>query len=177
MKLSDFYNYDNERFAALRDASRKVTEKMQNANRGLDTLKEWVLIEMGLVNTSNEIHKLAHKQPGYFDQVGDILHQRHLIQEYPATEEYAKRPEDLDGVFEEVIRMLQESEDALKEFVRAADSLGQYALARQAESIQIENSQDYEKFMYAWNMYDSTDGSATSFDNWIKHLFDDGGDD
>jgi hypothetical protein len=100
-----------------------------------------------------------------------------LIQEYPATEEYAKRPEDLDGVFEEVIRMLQESEDALKEFVRAADSLGQYALARQAESIQIENSQDYEKFMYAWSMYDSTDGSATSFDNWIKHLFDDGGDD
>lgn len=177
MKLADFYNYDNERFAALRDASRKVTEKMQNANRGLDTLKEWVLIEMGLVNTSNEIHKLAHKQPGYFDQVGDILHQRHLIQEYPATEEYVKRPEDLDGVFEEVIRMLQESEDALKEFVRAADSLGQYALARQAESIQIENSQDYEKFMYAWNMYDSTDGSATSFDNWIKHLFDDGGDD
>ena len=47
MKLADFYNYDNERFAALRDASRKVTEKMQNANRGLDTLKEWVLIEMG----------------------------------------------------------------------------------------------------------------------------------
>ena len=145
---------------------------MQNANRGLDTLKEIVLIEMGLVNTSDAIHKLAHKQPGYFDQIGDILHQRHLIQEYPATAEYTKSPEDLDEVFEEAIRMLQESEDALKEFVIAADECGQYALARQAESIQIENSLDYEKLLYAWQMLDESDGSATSFDNWVKHLFE-----
>ena len=176
MKLADFYNFENERFAPLRDASRKVTEKMQNANRGLDTMKEIVLIEMGLVNTSNEIHKLAHKQPGYFDQIGDILHQRHLIQEYPATEEYTKKPEDLDEVFEEVIRMLQESEDALKEFVKTADECGLYALAREAEGIEIENSHDYEKIMYAWQMLDESDGSATSFDNWVKHLFDGGED-
>ena len=147
---------------------------MQNANRGLDALKEIVLIEMGLVNMSDAIHKLAHKQPGYFDQIGDILHQRHLIQEYPATEEYTKKPEDLDEVFEEAIRMLQESEDALKEFVLTADACGLYALAREAEGIEIENSHDYEKLMYAWKMLDESDGSATSFDNWVKHLFDGG---
>ena len=176
MKLADFYNYDNERFAALRDASRKVTEKMQNANRGLDTLKEWVLIEMGLVNTSNEIHKLAHKQPGYFDQVGDILHQRHLIQEYPATEEYTKRPDDMDGVFEEIMRLLRENDEALKDFIRVCDENAQYALARQAETIQIENSEDCTKFLMAWQMYDMTDASATSYDNWILHLFEGGED-
>ena len=174
MKLADFYNYDNERFAALRDASRKVTEKMQNANRGLDTLKEWVLIEMGLVNTSNEIHKLAHKQPGYFDQVGDILHQRHLIQEYPATEEYTKRPDDMDGVFEEIMRLLRENDEALKDFIRVCDENAQYALARQAETIQIENSEDCTKFLQAWAMFDDGSSSATSFDNWVKHLFEGG---
>lgn len=174
MKLADFYNYDNGRFAALRDASRKVTEKMQNANRGLDTLKEWVLIEMGLVNTSNEIHKLAHKQPGYFDRVGDILHQRHLIQEYPATEEYTKRPDDMDGVFEEIMRLLRENDEALKDFIRVCDENAQYALARQAETIQIENSEDCTKFLQAWAMFDDGSSSATSFDNWVKHLFEGG---
>lgn len=174
MKLADFYNYDNERFAALRDASRKVTEKMQNANRGLDTLKEWVLIEMGLVNTSNEIHKLAHKQPGYFDTIGDILHQRHLMQEYPATEEYTKRPDDMDGVFEEIMRLLRENDEALKDFIRVCDENAQYALARQAETIQIKNSEDCTKFLQAWAMFDDGSSSATSFDNWVKHLFEGG---
>ena len=173
MKLADFFNYENEMFSPLRDTARKVTAAMQNANRGLDTLKEIVLIDIGLVHTSNAIHELAHKQPGYFDKIGDILHQRHLIQEYPATEEYTKRPEDLDGVFEEVIRFLKENDEALKEFIRACDESKNYALAREAETLQIENSRDCEKFLLAWNMYDEGSSSATSFDNWVRHLFHD----
>ncbi len=177
MKLADFYNYENEKFSPVRDAARRVTAAMQNANRGLDALKEWVLIEMGLVHTSDAIHELAHKQPLRFDQIGDILHQRHLMQEYPATEEYTKRPDDMDGVFEAAIELLQANEDALKEFVRTCDASGLYALARQAESIQIENSADYEKLLKAWQMFDMTDASATSYDNWILHLFHEGGED
>lgn len=171
MKLADFFNYENEMFSPLRDAARKVTAAMQNANRGLDTLKEIVLIDIGLVHTSDAIHELAHKQPGYFDKIGDILHQRHLIQEYPATEEYTNRPEDLDAVFEEVIKFLKENDEALKEFIRACDESKNYALAREAETIQIENSEDCEKFLLAWHMFDTTDASATSFDDWVLHLF------
>lgn len=171
MKLADFFNYDNEMFSPLREPARKVTAAMQNANRGLDTLKEIVLIDIGLVNTSNAIHELAHKQPQRFDVIGDILHQRHLIQEYPATEEYTNHPEDLDGVFEEVIRFLRENDEALKEFITACDESKNYALAREAEALQIENSRDCEKFLLAWNMYDTTDASATSFDDWVLHLF------
>ena len=176
MKLADFYNYENEKFSPVRDAARRVTAAMQNANRGLDSLKEWVLIEMGLVHTSDAIHELAHKQPKMWDELADILHQRHLMQEYPATEEYTKRPDDMDGVFEEIMRLLRENDEALKDFIRVCDENAQYALARQAETIQIENSEDCTKFLMAWQMYDMTDASATSYDNWILHLFE-GGDD
>ena len=177
MKLADFYNYENEKFSPVRDAARRVTAVMQTSNRGLDSLKEWVLIEMGLVHTSDAIHELAHKQPKMWDELAEILHQRHLMQEYPATEEYTKRPEDMDGVFKAVIELLQANEDALKEFVRVCDENGLYALARQAESIQIENSADYDKFLKAWQIFDTTDASATSYDNWILHLFHEGGED
>lgn len=176
MKIADVFNYENSMFSPLRDAARKVTAAMQQANRSLDALKEYVLIEIGLVHTSDAIHELAHKQPGYFDQIGDLLHQRHLMQEYPATEEYTKRPKDMDEVFEEIIRLLRENDEALRDFIKVCDENAQYALARQAETIQIENSEDCTKFLAAWSMYDSTDASATSFDNWILHLFDGGED-
>ena len=176
MKIADVFNYENEMFSPLRDAARKVTAAMQSANRGLDALKELVLIEMGLVHTSDAIHAVAHKQPGYFDRIGDILHQRHLIQEYPATEEYTKRPEDMDGVFEEIMRLLRENDEALRDLIKACDDSAQYALARQAETLQIENSEDCTKFLLAWQMYDEGSSSATSFDNWVKHLFEGGED-
>ncbi len=176
MKIADVFNYENYMFSPLRDAARKVTAAMQQANRSLDALKEYVLIEIGLVHTSDAIHELAHKQPGYFDQIGDLLHQRHLMQEYPATEEYTKRPKDMDEVFEEIMRLLRENDEALRDFIKVCDENAQYALARQAETIQIENSEDCTKFLAAWSMYDSTDASATSFDNWILHLFDGGED-
>ena len=173
MKLADVFNYENSMFSPLRDPARRVTAAMQQANRSLDALKEYVLIEIGLVHTSDAIHKLAHKQPGYFDQIGDLLHQRHLMQEYPATEEYTKRPKDMDEVFEEIMRLLRENDKALRDFIKVCDENAQYALARQAETIQIENSEDCTKFLAAWSMYDSTDASATSFDDWVLHLFND----
>lgn len=171
MKLADVFNYENSMFSPLRDPARRVTAAMQQANRSLDALKEYVLIEMGLVHTSDAIHELAHKFPVYFDEIGSILHQRHLMQEYPATEEYTKRPEDMDEVFEEIMRLLRENDEALREFIKVCDENAQYGLARQAENIQIKNSEDCEKFLLAWKMLDESDASATSFDDWVLHLF------
>ena len=58
-KLRDIYHYENPRFSPLRDAARRATAAYQNAARGLDTLKEWVLVEFGLVHTADAIHRLA----------------------------------------------------------------------------------------------------------------------
>lgn len=171
-KLREIYNYEDPRFSPLRDAARRATAAYQDAERGMDALKEWVLVAFGLVHTSDAIHRLAHKQPKRFDGIGDILHQRHLMQEYPTTPEYRNRPEDMDGVFSEVIRLLGDIEDALRDCVGASEEVGLYSLARQFENLQMENSKSYETMLYAWQMYDKTDGSATSYDNWVEKLFD-----
>lgn len=171
-KVNERFTYDDPRFAPLRDASRRATAAYQNAARGLDTLKEWVLIKFGLTQTAEAIHRLAHEQPKRFDGIGDILHQRHLMQEYPETPEYKERPADLDGVFGEIIRMLDEIETALKDCVYEAETANLYPLARAFENLQMQNSESYEKFLYAWQMYDMTDSSATSYDNWIRGLFE-----
>lgn len=170
-KLREIYSYDNAAYAPLRGAARRATAAYQDAARGMDTLKEWVLIEFGLVHTAEAIHRLAHLQPQRFDAVGDILHQRHLMQEYPETGEYRERPEDMDGVFAEVIRFLGEIEKALKECVRVSDELELYPLGRAFENLQMQNSESYEKFLYAWQMYDETDAGAASFDDWMRKLF------
>lgn len=170
-KLREIYSYDNPRFSALREAARRATAAYQNAARGLDTLKEWVLVEFGLVHTAEAIHTLAHEQPKRFDAIGDILHQRHLMQEYPETEEYRQRPEDLNGVFGAVIGLLEEIEASLKDCVYEAESANLYPLARAFENLQMENSASYERMLCAWQMYDRTDGSADSFDSWMAGLF------
>ena len=102
-RLKERFDFENGALAAVRDAAKEVTGAYQDAARGLDTLKEWVLIEFGMPNTANAIHKLAHLQPQRFDVVGDLLHQRHILQIYPATAEYEGRPDNLDGVFESII--------------------------------------------------------------------------
>lgn len=171
-RLREIYSYDDGKYAALRDAARRATAAYQNAARGLDTLKEWVLVEFGLVHTAEAIHRLAHLQPVRFDAIGDILHQRHLMQEYPATAEYRERPEDMDGVFGEVIRLLEAIETELKDCVGVCEAAGLYPLAREFENLQMDNSRSYEKFLYAWQMYDATESSGTSYDSWIQALFD-----
>lgn len=171
-RLKERFDFENGALAAVRDAAKDVTGAYQDAARGLDTLKEWVLIEFGMPHTADAIHKLAHLQAQRFDTVGDLLHQRHILQIYPATAEYDGRPDDLDGVFESIIDMLQKIEDTLRKCVEVCDENGLYPLGRGFENLQMENSASYEKFLYAWQMYSEHEMSATSFDGWIEELFD-----
>lgn len=175
-RLRERFDFENGALAAVRDAARDVTGAYQDAARGLDTLKELVLIELGMPKTADVLHRLAHLQPQRFDGVGDLLHQRHILQIYPATAEYADRPENLDEVFEAAIEMLQRIEDALRKCVEVCDGNGMYPLGRGFENLQMENSRSYEKLLYAWQMYSEHEMSATSFEGWIERLYRQDGD-
>ena len=175
-RLKERFDFENGALAAVRDAAKDVTGAYQDAARGLDTLKEWVLIEFGMPKTADAIHKLAHLQPQRFDVVGDLLHQRHILQVYPATAEYDGRPDDLDGVFESVIDMLQKIEDALRKCVEVCDENGLYPLGRGFENLQMENSSSYEKFLYAWQMYSEHSLKRTVTDNAADKEPENGGD-
>ena len=171
-RLREKVNFETGALAAVRDAAREATGAYQDAARALDTLKEHVLIVLGMPQTAEVIHRLAHTMPVQFDKIGDLLHQRHIEQIYPATEEYRQRPENLDDVFEEVIGLLERIEKALRRCVEESDRNGLYPLGRGFENLQMENSEQYEKFLYAWQMYSEHEMSATSFEGWIEEVFE-----
>lgn len=171
-KMRESYSYDNPKFATLRDPARKVIAAYQNANRYLDTVQEVTLIELGMPFLSAMIHRQAHKYPARFDKFSEMLHERHLMAEYPATPEMDWKVElnSLDDVFRCVLDAMEEIQEALEEFYVAADNKDFRPMALFAENAMSENSADYTKFLEAWARWENDGGSKTSFDSWVRHL-------
>lgn len=183
MKLKDKFNYDIEPYRVLRDSARAVSKAYLDGNRFLDTTKEYVYIEQSLKYCSEIIHRQAHKFLKLLDDFGDMLHERHLMQEYPETPELNWREElkDMDGVFEFIVRVLENVHEALEEFHKATDNAQFRPMALYTEELMLTNSQDHTKFLEMWAIYDQLNekgsmGSPTSFDSYCKKLLDEEGD-
>lgn len=172
MKLRDRYSYDNPDFKGLRDPARDVIAAYQDANRALDTIQEYALIEEGMPNLSRVIHLQAHAYPARFDAFAEMLHERHLMAEYPATLEMDWREElkDLDDVFRCVIDAMEDIHDALEAFHTATDNAQFRPMALFTEELMAQNSADYTKFLEMWARWDNDGGSKTSFDSWVRHF-------
>jgi hypothetical protein len=171
MKLRDRYGWEKPVYAMLRDKARNVVAAYQNAARHLDALQEYVYIEVGLVHTARAIHDLAHEMPKRFDAFGEMLHENHLMTEYPATNEYPNQYEDMDEVFDNVMVVLDEIQMALFAFREAAEADARtLPMALVTEELMMQNSQSRTRFNEMWAMYDDASVSATSFDNWVKGL-------
>lgn len=171
-KLREIYSYDNPKYGVLRDPARAVIAAYQTANRFLDTIQEYALIEEGMPNLSAAIHRQAHQYPGRFDSFADMLHERHLTAEYPATAEMDWREElkDLDDVFRCVLSAMEDIQDALEAFHAAVDNAQFRPMALFTEELMTQNSADYTKFLEMWARWDSDGGSKTSFDSWVRHF-------
>lgn len=162
--------YSYSKFPSLREPARRVTASLLNAMRFMDSTKECVLILSGMPETASAIHAQAHKYGEYWDAFGDILHQRHLLQEFPGTPELDEKP-DVARAFEIVITCMDEVESALMDFIRAAEAEKLYPIARAAENLQMQNSADYTLWLQAKDMWERGDISRTSFEGWIADLF------
>lgn len=169
MNIRSEFNFDNPKYAPLREPSRRVMQSMRTAMAYLDSVKEYVLLEMGLPFTSLAIHEQAHEYGDMWDEFTDIMHQRHLMMEIPPTPELERRVENMDDAFEIIVERINEIENALVEFIRVCDEMMIYPLARQAETIQIENSEDLERWLIAGTMWENRH-SDTSFDSWMMRL-------
>ena len=172
-KLKNYFSYDAERYGELREAARGVTGAYGAQNKWLDTMQEWLLIEKGMKHTSDIIHGIAHRALVYLDEFSDVLHERHLMTEYPATEELDERFEDPSDVFAAVTAALDRTGEALDFFRKKADALGLRELALGAETLMIKNSREYDAVLKLWKMWENG-VSETSFDNWALHLQDGG---
>ena len=164
MRVKDQYNFDLPQYAGLRDPARAVTDAMLRAMRFMDTCKESVLIEEGMPMTAQRIHDQAHTYGEMWDAFGDILHQRHLIQEFPATPELDERP-DLNRAFEIVISCMDDIGDALGAFIRAAQDAALFSLALDAEELKMQNSRAYTKWLMAAQMWEQT-SDRVGYDKW-----------
>lgn len=171
MTVRKKYSYDNPEFGVLRDPARAVIAAYQNANRFLDATQEWVLIEEGMPNLSRVIHLQAHAYPARFDAFAEMLHERHLMAEYPATPEMDWREElkDLDDVFRAVLAAMDDIQDALEEFYAVTDTAQFRPMALKTEELMAQNSADYTPFLQMWARWDNDGGSKTSFDSWVRH--------
>ena len=171
MKIKERYGYGNPQFSVLRDPARAVVAAYQDANRTLDTIQEYVLIEEGMPNLAHAIHSQAHMMPPRFDSFSNMLHERHLMAEYPATAEMDWREElhDLDDVFRCVILTMEGIQEALEDFRKVVDNTNFRPMALKAEELMTQNSADYTKFLDMWARWDNEGGSKTSFDSWVRH--------
>lgn len=171
MQLRDKFTFANPEFSELRDPARAVIGAYQQANRFLDTAQEWVLIEAGMPNLAAVIHEQAHLMPPRFDKFVEMLHERHLMAEYPATAEmdWEEELHDLDDVFRCVIDAMEDIQDALEEFHAVTDNAKFRPMALFTEELMAENSADYTKFLQMWARWDNDGGSKTSFDSWVRH--------
>lgn len=173
-KLREIFNFDNPKYAPLREPSRAVIKAYQDANRYFDTTQEYVYIEQGMVFLSKIIHSQAHEFPKRFDAFVEMLHERHLMGEYPATDELDWRSEleNIDDVFELLIRVLDNIHDALESFRKVTDNAEFRPMALYAEELMLENSRTYTKFLMLWARWDENAGSKTSFDSWCQKIID-----
>ena len=159
-------------FEPLVKAARSVTASFQDCNRFCDTVKEAVLVDFGMPETSGVIHDLAHRQPRLFDQIGDFLHQRGVKQEYPPTEELTETVTDLNKAFEIATSCLLDIDAELAKFIREVDGMeGCGAIARGAEALQQENSASFEKLLTAWKLWNSGSMNAAAYDLWVHSYF------
>lgn len=170
MKKRDYYNYENPRFAPLRDPMRGVMTAYLNGERYFGAIKEVVWGRFGLPWLSGAIHSLEHKQPPRIDRFGDAMKELGLEIEYPATQELDEPLGDLDEVFRVCVELVDDIEDALARLIQAADAGQFWALGRSAEDLQTANSADRTKLLEAWSMWDNK-VSASSFDKYVRDLY------
>lgn len=163
--LRDF----EKKFQYLKAPAKALTEAYEKGTRYFDQMKELILIEHGLQHTSDMFHRFAHWCPGQFDVIGDILHQRHVVQDYGTTPEFPGVVDSMEDIFRMALNVMNEIEQRLREMIKACDENGDPALGRQFENLQIELSKKHTAFLTAWKMLDETD-SASSFDSWVLKM-------
>lgn len=184
MNKREYYNYKNPAYYALRDPMRGVIRSFWAAMQYYAGIKEVVWGRYGMTYLSEAIHSLEHKQPERIDQFSAIMRQEGLEIEYPSVPELDEPLDSLDEVFRVCLELNDGVDKALQRFIDVADrktdemggtpgaNQGRFpGLARQAETLQIDNSEDRKKLLEAWAMW-GNGPSMSSFDKWAKSIYD-----
>lgn len=166
--MKDFNRaYSDERFAPLYEPTRRVMAVMGKAMWHFAALKEITWYQWGFAGITGAVHYLEHLYPEYIDGFKDVLAQTGRPIPYPAIPEMTESFTDLPGLLFHCLTLIDEVNAALSDFIEATDTSDFEPLARQAESIQIENYKNRAWLEQAITM-SHENGSVPTVDSWLK---------
>lgn len=151
----------------LNNAAEQVMRSYQDANKWLDIIKEYLLMDCGCVFFSNYIHNLAHSMPVRFDKFGDILHTIDMKVPYPATEYIDSEPTSVSESFDKVCNILDTISSSLSEFILLAESTHYKAIAISSETLLEDISREYTNLKRMRRALDRCEGDIIKFDKWV----------
>ena len=149
-------------------AAELVMASYQNANKWLDSIKEFVLMDLGCVFFSNYIHNLAHTMPARFDKFGDILHTADIKVPYPATADIPNMPSDIPSVFQQIFDILGSISLSLRGFIKITQDTEFHAMACSAEELLIDIEGEYTNIYRLRRVY-SSNPDAIEFDKYVAY--------
>lgn len=149
-------------------SAEQVMASYQNANKWLDSIKEYVLMDLGCVFFSNYIHNLAHTMPARFDKFGDILHTADTKVPYPATAGIPNMPSDIPSVFQQVLDILGVISASLRGFIKITQDTEAHAMACSAEELLVDIEGEYTDLYRLRRAYNSSQ-DIIKFDKYVNH--------
>lgn len=153
--------------SSLGVSASNVMASYQNANKWLDIIKEYLLMDCGCVFFSNYVHNLAHSMPVRFDKFGDILHTIDMKVPYPATAYIDSEPSSVEESFDKICTILDSISSSLSEFIGVAESSSYKAMAVSAETLLEDISREYINLNRMRRAFNKCDGEVIKFDKWV----------
>lgn len=164
------YNADS-RLTPLYTPMRNAMGAMGKAMWHFAQLKEITWYCWGFAGITNAVHWLEHQYGEYIDSFKELLAQVGAPLRYPPIPEFLQNPQSLKEVFGACVFLLDDVDDALSEFIEAADTNGFEPLARQAETIQINSFKPRAWLLQAITMAEEGNSAAT-IDGWLKNTLE-----
>lgn len=149
-------------------AAEQVMATYQNANKWLDIIKEYVLMDLECVFFSTYIHNLAHTMPVRFDKFGDILHTADIKIPYPATAYIPNMPSDIPSVFQQIFDILGAISASLRNFIKLTQDTEMHALACSSEELLVDIEGEYTNLYRLRRAYSSCQ-DPIKFDKYVNH--------
>lgn len=155
----------------IADAAREVMTAYQNANKWLDSVKEFLYITVNCPFFSSFVHKLAHTMPERFDKFGDILHTVDMEIPYPATAELATRPADISEAFTVIFNVLNDIKTALNKFIAITDA-DAHGMACAAETLLNDIEGEFPMLYRLSKKWADCSGDSVAFDKYVCQYID-----
>lgn len=163
------FGWDNPKYTEqLEEASRKVVDAYQNAQRWMDTIKEKLLIDHHLPYFSHIVHELAHTMPVRFDAFGQILHTENLEIYYPSTEEWSHAVPNVKDAINHIHNFLDSIQEALILFQSVARSCSCTSMAISCDTLITDISNERYFFFRAEEMLEFY---GMNMSQWDKSVY------